>query len=94
MTQQTDVFDYIIRPALEECGIAPAPQWLVEGDHTLEGGVRAMEALLAAEKQPTAVMCSNDMTAIGVLHNSIAPVCAFPRFFPSSASTTFTWPRS
>ena len=41
---------------------------MIEGDHTLEGGIDAMEKLLAAKKRPTAVMCSNDMTAIGVLH--------------------------
>jgi LacI family transcriptional regulator len=34
----------------------------------MEGGIAAMEGLLAAKKRPTAVMCSNDMTAIGVLH--------------------------
>src|ERR1700686_5212576 len=32
------------------------------------GGIAAMEGLLAAKKMPPAVMCSNDMTAIGVLH--------------------------
>ena len=53
--------------SLTECGITPEPAWLVEGDHTLEGGVTAMEKILAG-KIPTAVMCSNDMTAIGVLH--------------------------
>jgi LacI family transcriptional regulator len=54
--------------SLTECGISPDPAWLVEGDHTLEGGVAAMEKILAGSKVPTAVMCSNDMTAIGVLH--------------------------
>jgi DNA-binding LacI/PurR family transcriptional regulator len=54
--------------SLNECGITPDPSWVVEGDHTLEGGIRAMETLLAGAKIPTAVMCSNDMTAIGVLH--------------------------
>jgi LacI family transcriptional regulator len=34
----------------------------------MEGGIASMERLLAAKKIPTAVMCSNDMTAIGVLH--------------------------
>src|SRR6202020_1003392 len=42
--------------------------WIVEGNHTMEGGIACMEQLLAAKKRPTAVMCSNDMTAIGVLH--------------------------
>ena len=54
--------------SLQECGIKPYPAWICEGDHTLEGGMAAMEQLLAEKKRPTALMCSNDMTAIGVLH--------------------------
>ena len=54
--------------SLSECGIPLNPAWVIEGDHTLEGGIQAMEKLLAGKKLPTAVMCSNDMTAIGVLH--------------------------
>jgi DNA-binding LacI/PurR family transcriptional regulator len=54
--------------SLLECGIVPDPRCIVEGDHTMEGGVAAMEKILAAKIRPTAVMCSNDMTAIGVLH--------------------------
>jgi LacI family transcriptional regulator len=54
--------------SMQECGISPEISQIVEGDHTLEGGVLAMEKLLAQEKLPTAVLCSNDMTAIGVLH--------------------------
>jgi DNA-binding LacI/PurR family transcriptional regulator len=54
--------------SLEECGISPRPENIFEGDHTLEGGMAAGKLLLAAKDVPTAVMCSNDMTAIGVLH--------------------------
>ena len=54
--------------SLNECGIAIHPEWVIEGDHTLEGGIAAAEILLRASRLPTAVMCSNDMTAIGVLH--------------------------
>ncbi len=54
--------------SMQECGIAPDASQIVEGDHTLEGGVAAMEKLLAQKEIPTAVICSNDMTAIGVLH--------------------------
>ena len=54
--------------SMKECGIASEPEWIIEGNHTMEGGVAAMDRLLAAKKLPTAVMCSNDMTAIGVLH--------------------------
>lgn len=54
--------------SMRECGITPTPALIVQGDHTLEGGMAAMQKLLAAKNMPTAVMCSNDMTAIGVLH--------------------------
>lgn len=54
--------------SMQECGITPDPAWIVQGDHTLEGGMAAMKQLLEAKNMPTAVMCSNDMTAIGVLH--------------------------
>jgi DNA-binding LacI/PurR family transcriptional regulator len=54
--------------SLEECAIEADPAWIVEGDHTMEGGIDAMDRLLKSKHLPTAVMCSNDMTAIGVLH--------------------------
>jgi DNA-binding LacI/PurR family transcriptional regulator len=54
--------------ALAEIGLEANPEWLREGDHTLEGGITAMKDTLKAQDLPTAVMCSNDMTAIGVLH--------------------------
>lgn len=53
--------------SVAEVGATPDPAWLIEGDHTLEGGMVAMEKLLEMPELPTAVMCSNDMTAIGVL---------------------------
>ncbi|HEV2575596.1 MAG TPA: LacI family DNA-binding transcriptional regulator [Acidobacteriaceae bacterium] len=53
---------------LRSTGLVAHPSWVVEGDHTLDGGRDAMERLLGLKKTPTAVMCSNDMTAIGVQH--------------------------
>ncbi len=53
---------------LRSTGLKPAPDWLVEGDHTLEGGRDAMQRILQLQHWPTAIMCSNDMTAIGVQH--------------------------
>jgi DNA-binding LacI/PurR family transcriptional regulator len=54
--------------SIEDCAIESDPAWNVEGDHTMEGGIAAMDRLLKLKRMPTAVMCSNDMTAIGVLH--------------------------
>ena len=42
-------------------------KWIIECDHTLKGGVIGFGKLRALSAQPTAVICSNDMTAIGVL---------------------------
>ncbi len=53
--------------AAEALAIECPTLWQIEGDHTLEGGMRAAEQLLALKSQPTAVLCSNDMTAIGAL---------------------------
>jgi LacI family transcriptional regulator len=53
---------------LRSTGLTANPSWIVEGDHTLDGGRDAMQRLLKLKKQPTAIICSNDMTAIGVQH--------------------------
>ena len=53
---------------LHSIGLKPNPDWLIEGDHTLDGGRDAMQKILALPHLPTAIMCSNDMTAIGVQH--------------------------
>lgn len=54
--------------AMRAFRLKPRPELMPEGDHTLEGGMAAMTQLLALEHPPTAVVCSNDLTAIGVLH--------------------------
>jgi DNA-binding LacI/PurR family transcriptional regulator len=54
--------------SMAELGLKAPPEHLVEGSHTMEGGITAMERLIALPELPTAVMCSNDMTAIGALH--------------------------
>lgn len=54
--------------ALQSVGVKADPQWMIESDHTLDGGRDAMQKLLMLDDRPTAVICSNDMTAIGVQH--------------------------
>jgi DNA-binding LacI/PurR family transcriptional regulator len=56
--------------SIAECDIPFESDWLVAGNHTLEGGIAAMDKLLKGVRRPTAVMCSNDMTALGVLHKA------------------------
>lgn len=56
--------------ATRECGLQIDPQRIIEGDHTMEGGIEAARKLLDGQNMPTAIMCSNDVTAIGVLHEA------------------------
>jgi DNA-binding LacI/PurR family transcriptional regulator len=54
--------------SMAELGLSVPAEHLVEGDHTMEGGIAAAQHLMGLGELPTAVQCSNDMTAIGVLH--------------------------
>lgn len=52
---------------------------IVVGDHTLEGGMKALGELLQKRTPPTAVLCSNDMTAIGVMREAYQRGIHVPR---------------
>lgn len=54
--------------SMSELGLTVPSEHIVEGTHTMEGGIKATESLLQLPEMPTAILCSNDMTAIGVLH--------------------------
>lgn len=56
--------------SVREIGMRVEPQLVIEGDHTIEGGMRAFGELLSRGKRLTAVMCSNDMSAIGVMRQA------------------------
>ncbi len=53
--------------AMAELGLPRPPAYLVEGNGLIEDGPRALAALWALEAPPTAVVCYNDLTAIGLL---------------------------
>lgn len=56
--------------SMKEIGLPVKLDFLVEGDHRLEGGKRALKKLAELRERPTAVLCSNDMTAIGVMREA------------------------
>src|SRR6185436_18636809 len=55
------------RRALEVADVPFLPELTAHGDGTAEGGLHAMEKLLALPKPPSAVFCYNDMSALGAL---------------------------
>lgn len=56
------------RLALDEAGIAFEQKWVIEGDFTEAGGFAATQAIVSSGGPlPTAIFCSNDLTAAGAL---------------------------
>ena len=55
------------RRALSDAGLPAYPEPLPRSDWTRAGGRHAVDSLLALEPRPTAIFCSNDLSAIGAL---------------------------
>lgn len=55
--------------AMRSHGLTPDRRLIREGTHTAEGGAKEMAALLRLSKPPTAIVSSNDWTAIGALRS-------------------------
>jgi LacI family transcriptional regulator len=66
------------RNALAEAGVAVDEALVVSGDFTREAGRAAARRLLDAYEAPTAVVCANDLIAIGVLDEARARGLAVP----------------
>jgi LacI family transcriptional regulator, galactose operon repressor len=58
------------KTSMKEIGLEISAELIVEGDHTMDGGMRALGKLMRQRHRPTAALCSNDMTAIGVMREA------------------------
>ncbi len=56
------------REAMKEAGLPIEDGWVVEGDMSLAGAIRATRTLLNGVNRPTAIFCANDEMAIGCVH--------------------------
>jgi LacI family transcriptional regulator len=56
--------------AMDEIGLKTPSEYIVAGDHTIDGGMRSLTVIEAMQTPPTAVLCSNDVTAIGVMREA------------------------
>ena len=77
--------------------IVSKPHHVQEGDHRVQGGRSAMERILSGGDVPTAVMASNDLTAIGAmgaLHEQgyRVPVDVSLIGFDDIELSAYTWP--
>ena len=53
--------------AIEKNKIRVSDDNIFEGDYTINSGVEVMKKIIISEKIPNAIICSNDLMAIGVL---------------------------
>ncbi|WP_158782375.1 LacI family DNA-binding transcriptional regulator [Pantoea sp. BAV 3049] len=54
--------------ALQRYQLAPAPDYVVQGDYHVRGGYQAAKRFFAMSPRPSAILAANDMSAIGVMN--------------------------
>jgi len=59
---------------MREIGLEVTPEWLVVGDHTMEGGMQALASLARLSPRPTAILCSNDSMRRAYEHQISIPL--------------------
>jgi len=64
---------------MREIDLVVSLDFVVEGDHTMEAGMKSISALALLPERPSAVVCSNDMTAIGVMRQAFELAIEVPR---------------
>ena len=65
--------------AMKEIGLEVSPELVVVGNHKMEGGMQALTQLMCLPAPPSAVLCSNDMTAVGVMRQAYDSGIVIPR---------------
>jgi DNA-binding LacI/PurR family transcriptional regulator len=60
------------RHGIADCGLTPVAELHAIGDWTRDGGAKAMATLLSLSNAPTAVLCANDLMAIGAIDAALA----------------------
>lgn len=56
--------------AMKMSGLSVDEKWMFEGDHKITGGQFAAERIFSMTARPTAIICSNDLTAVGLLQTA------------------------
>jgi LacI family transcriptional regulator, repressor for deo operon, udp, cdd, tsx, nupC, and nupG len=64
--------------AFSQLGLQMEPQWMIRGDFSLECGRAAARQILAMDDRPTAVCCSSDQVAFGLISTLTAEGVTVP----------------
>lgn len=60
-----------VRQAMDKAGLALADGQLIETGYSLRNGAEAFELLIAVEPKPTAIICGNDVLAVGAISRAL-----------------------
>ncbi|WP_229735836.1 LacI family DNA-binding transcriptional regulator [Novosphingobium endophyticum] len=82
---------------MTRAGLATEPELAARGDYRFESGLAAGAQLLSVDRPPTAIFCSNDEMAAGVLHAARARQIDVPDDlsivgFDDTATAAHIWP--
>jgi DNA-binding LacI/PurR family transcriptional regulator len=64
---------------MKMCGLSVNEKWMFEGDHKITGGQFAAERIFSMAARPTAIICSNDLTAVGLLQTAACQGRVLPK---------------
>lgn len=64
---------------MKACGLSVRPEWIQPGEFDVQSGMLAGQTLLSSRTLPTAILASNDETAVGVMAAAYSKGLAIPR---------------
>lgn len=53
--------------AVKSAGLAPSDLQIVQREYSISAGADALDEILASDQRPTAILCGNDVLAVGVV---------------------------
>lgn len=59
-----------VKEAMAEAGLSPAALQVIETGYAIDNGAKAFAALMQRSPRPTAVLCGNDVLAVGALRQA------------------------
>lgn len=67
-----------VKAAMTEAGLSPSALQIIETGYGIENGAKAFATLMPHSPRPTAVLCGNDVLAVGALHQAREMQLAVP----------------
>lgn len=64
--------------AAMEAGLRIEPEWIQQATNSIDGGAAAMERMMREAPEVTAILCYNDILAIGAMRHAMARGLAIP----------------